>query len=201
MKTKLVYLFNLVLIFGCSFFDMSSSHVDYPKNEIFIESIVFQVGIIDVAEKNINNKNELLEYFNNNYLPDTIRYPYNYDTCLLRIVAHGGELESDSEQSFNYIVYIDVLCDGKSVLNKTDYKNGMPILMECKGKGSATGYKVGGNKLLSKQRVVLVKGNPDYWADISFRYGEENEFYTILPVSDGVKKDAKLNFTYSIEKI
>jgi hypothetical protein len=179
--------FAVLLLFSCGGVD----NLTYPEG--LIESLWFTGEIIDTKKENIRSKEELIDYIS------------TYKDYAMQMGIPSDYSRELNHPSTYYVVYVTPLCENKPVLSTAEYKSGMPINVE--NFGSSYDYSVGGFNsrefvgiCRSTQNVVLVKGNPEYWADSAFAYNDK--FYTILPVcSESDDDNSKLDFTYTIKKL
>ncbi|MCL2843878.1 MAG: hypothetical protein FWE23_00255 [Chitinivibrionia bacterium] len=171
-----VFLIFATFFFGCG-------DIKYPDG--FVESVLFTGDIIDVQKKQISSKEELIKYIDE----ATTRRR-------LSVFANYGDKYRNRQDSFRLVVYINPLQDNEPVLSATKYKFGMPIVVSPPwwwDSGFENRYML--PSFFSEQPVILVKGNPEYWAESSFKCGDRT--FTILPISNGLE-NAELRFTYTI---
>jgi hypothetical protein len=169
--------------------------ITYPEG--FVENLWFTGEIIDTKKENISSKSDLIDFTtwgtnkNNSY------------TMRLKIPPAGSNVP------MRYLVFINPLCENKLILSTTEYKLGMPIEVYTNSSISSDSKNYSSDNLalrehrgygVSAQNVILVKGNPEYWADSAFVYN--NKSYTILPVCGDLDgENSKLDFTYTIKRI
>ncbi|MDR0303944.1 MAG: hypothetical protein LBH98_04115 [Chitinispirillales bacterium] len=177
MKT-VKFFFVTVLFLGCSY-------IDYPEE--FVELINFPQKIIDVEEKQINSKDELVDYVNSitpSYFYEGVEYK-DYKNYKMQYIT---------EFNYEHLIYVNPLSDNKKVLSKSVYEAGMPIMINDDDWGISfynnNSYEIHG--YLSKQPVILIKGKTE-WADSSYKG------FTILPVCDFDCNN--LDFTYTIREV
>ena len=195
---SLILPFLAFLVFqGCMGIDMladtfSSSWLEAPDG--FVKSVFFSGDIIDVEQKQITSKEELIMYINTIDERDFEGYGLtvfaNYD-----VGVYGMFASALRGSNFRLLVYVNILQNNQFVMSKTKYKNGMPIILIPSGKQC---YFVCVTEFIIFRRiqpVILVKGDPEYWADSSFEYNDRT--FTILSVGDG-DENAELRFTYTI---
>jgi len=206
---SLILPFLAFLVFqGCFGYDMlqgtfSSSWIDAPDG--FVETVLFYGGIIDVKEKQIFSKEELIAYI------DTAALPTNCDSLpfacwglppfdFYRLIIVANYNTDIRGSAVRLIANINILHNDQSVLSETKYKNGIPIILRPGGSSfvsprASWERKISLNTFTNSARsVILVKGDPEYWADSSFEYDDKT--FTILPV--GNNDTAELRFTYTI---
>ncbi|MDR0303943.1 MAG: hypothetical protein LBH98_04110 [Chitinispirillales bacterium] len=182
MKTKIIFilLFCSILFFGCSY-------IDYPEG--FVILINFPQEIIDVEKKQINSKDELVDYVNSivpSYFYEGVEYK-DYKNYKMQFDLERGY--TDKQQ----IIYLNPLSDNKKVLSKNIYESGMPIVIDNSRRiGFYNDHSYKNSGYLSKQPVILIKGKTE-WADSSYKG------FTILPVCDFDCNN--LDFTYTIREV
>jgi hypothetical protein len=192
---KLLLCFVILLLLGCAILEGTfASSVIIPPDG-FVEAVIFRGDVIDVKNKQISSKEELINYIDTAPIPITHFAGQAFEGYFLTVIANYG---SGSRQStVRLIVHINPSQNSQSVLKATEYLSGMPIIVRPRGWGTLGDRQSGSNTYLSEQSVILVKGDPEYWADSSFRSGDRT--FTILPISDGAE-NAELRFTYTITK-
>jgi len=177
MKMLIFFFLSLILL-GCTGVGCSNEII---HSDDFVGLVWFSGDIIDLEREQIFSKKELIKHI------DTIPS-----------LARGRLSVLAGYDGVRYIIMnVNPLQNNEPLLRTSNYKSGMPIvLVRSRQVFSGNGRDISTN-FSSEQAVILVKGDPVFWADSSFRHG--NRVFTILPVSDGTE-NAVLGFRYTIRE-
>ncbi|MDR0304894.1 MAG: hypothetical protein LBH98_09065 [Chitinispirillales bacterium] len=196
---KILYiLFVFIFLSGCVGYTEFPPYNSYPDD--FVKLIKIDSRIIDVKKEQINTKEELMTYIHTTkrdgtFDDDAKEWQYIYHRSYLYFSMSNADASA-----YKYVVYIKPLSQNKPVLDTNLYYLGMPISTDLDQDDYIGTTMAGLNAYISSQRVVLIKGKPEYWADSSYEH-RGNKF-TILPVCDSDETEiAELRFTYTVKKV
>jgi hypothetical protein len=170
MKRSICFIVLIILFIGCS-------NIEYPDG--FVEQVLFNSDIIDIEKMRITSKDELINFVDTTSYSARLDEPFwaSYRYKLVALVTYEQDYK-------DYTMYIVSSSNKKEILDKSTYKDGMPIKMEG-------GYNFNGS--VSKQHVICIRGKPE-WADSSYKG------FTVLPVANSGEEN-DLDFTWTVREI
>ena len=202
---NLCFLFVSTFLLSCSLYtDDFPPYSSYPDG--FVKLLGIDSRIIDIEKEQVNTKEELLTYFdttkNRRYIiPAPGSYPHEMRSHFFSYylsLSISGEIDTSI---YEYVVYVKPLSKNKPVLDINIYPFGMPVFVEpdilywINRDSEWLEYRYRSN-----QRILLIKGNPEFWADSSYEHNGEK--FTILPVCGNLENDmSQLRFTYTVKKV
>jgi len=203
---KTVFLFMALLLFGCNIWPIldgtfATSWLD-DNPDGFVDLVIFQGDIIDIEREGISSKGELIAFIDTT-LPIIPRrlfvWIYYNDITWYRYHWRVNAIQA------HHTAHINTFQNDRALLKTTEFYSGMPIILGTAGSldwagglpSSLERNRINSRRFSSKNYVLLVKGDPEYWADSAFQYDDRT--FVILPVSDGTP-NAEIRFTYSITR-